>query len=171
MKKFIHIVLFASMITACKKEKPACAEPLPPEPKYFWSDYIGTYDVYDTVNHTQWVMKIKHLYHREYNQGNNDSVLIENFANKFTIRYLWRSSLISDKPMFDIGVFHPIEDNNSLKWHLSSMQDDLVTTKNENVLIKDSIILFFKQSNIAFYQNDGVSYYECDCKHIAVKRR
>lgn len=172
MKKFVHIVLLACLTAACKREKPVSPEPLPSLPNYFWTDYIGTYDVYDTLNHTQWVMKIKHIYHSERNNGNEDSVLIENFANKFNIRDSWSPTFDrkTNKPGLFVKIYHPILDNYGYKWHLGGIGDDTNTGIAENVILNDSIILYFRKSNIAFYQADGVPYYDCYCKHIAVKR-
>jgi hypothetical protein len=159
--------LYCLLIMAACRNKPVSPEPLPAFPNYFWANYMGTYDVYDTVNHTQWVMKISHIYHSEYNQGNEDSVLIENFANRFNMRYKWRASMNYNKPILNIGVFHPIIDRYNLSWHISTLSHP---TLHVNLLQNDSMLLYFKQSNIAFYQADAVPYYACDCKHIAVKR-
>ena len=159
---------------SCKKNiKPAVATTPPLVPYNMWSSYMGTYDVYDTINHTQWVMKMTHLYHFDQNNGNNDSVLIENFANKFNIRYRWMSLYDKSKNIiaFGIGPFHPIKDFSNYSWHLGGWWDDTTTTTIENVLQHDSLTLFFKLSNIAFYSADAVPYYDCDCKHIAVKRK
>ncbi len=169
--KTIYLVLICVIIVSCNKPKKIT--PIPPTKSYLWSDYMGTYDVYDTINNTQWVMKMTHIYHSDYNNGNEDSIFIENFANKFNIRYKWHPT-ISDKSKksgFGIGPFHPIYDYSLLRWHLAGWWDDTTTQTEENVLKNDSLTLFFSQSNIAFYQTDGVPYYDCDCKHIAVKRK
>lgn len=173
MNRLIPIILIAIiLLVACKKEKPTAPEPLPALPNYMWKNYIGVYDVYDTVNHTQWVMKLSHIRHNEYNQGNNDSMLIENFANKFTFKFKWLAALTTSRnPAFALGIFHPIKDMNNLNWHLGCAWDDASTAKEENVLKNDSMTIFFNLSNIAFYQGEGVPYYSCDCKHIAVKRK
>jgi hypothetical protein len=171
MNRFIYIIVFMQIIMlGCRKEKPAPSEPLPSLPYYLWTDFIGTYDVYDTLNNTQWVMKISHLSHSEFNQGNNDSVLIENFANRFTIRDTWYPAYDFDlkKSIFSIKIYHPLKDYSGHNWHLGGGANSIL--KKDYVLYNDSVTLYFKQSNIAFYQADGVPYYDCDCKHIAVKR-
>ena len=170
MKNIFCIILASSLMVACKKDEKVVT---PPVPSYLWSSYMGTYDVYDTVNHKQWVMKMTHVYHSDYNNGNNDSIYLENFANKFSVRYKWMGIInqSSQQPGFGLGPFHPIKDYNGLRWHLDGWGDDPTTNKEENMLKNDSIILYFNQSNIAFYQTDGVSYYACTCKHIAVKRK
>ena len=67
-------------MVACKKDEKVVT---PPVPAKQWQKYIGVYDVYDTAHHTQWVMEIKHLTYLEYNNGESDSILLQNFANKF----------------------------------------------------------------------------------------
>ena len=165
----IFLIVCTTCLLSCRKTKIYPA-PLPPLPLYAWTDYLGTYDVYDTANHTQWVMKIKHLKHSDFNQGNNDSILIENFANRFTIRDKWHPAYDFEikKWGFRLYVYHPIIDQYSYNWHLSGGVAS--SGMYDNILHNDSVTLYFKQSNIAFYQADGVPYYECDCKHIAVKR-
>lgn len=133
---------------------------------------MGTYDVYDTISHTTWVMKMTHIYHSDYNNGNNDSIYLENFDNKFNIRFKWTAGISpSQKPAFGFGILHLIKDYSNYNWHLGCDWDDPNTTKEENVLQNDSMIIYFNISNIAFYQTDGVPYYACNCKHIAVKRK
>ena len=165
------IGLCCLLIMAGCRNKPVSPEDLPPFPGYFWADYIGTYDVYDTISHTQWVMKIKHISQRKQNNGNSDSIYVENFANKINVRFIWPAiRTVSNRPAFGLGIFHPIKDKNNFNWHLGCAWDDSSTLKEENVLKNDSMTIYFTLSNIAFYQADGVPYYDCDCKHIAVKR-
>ena len=156
-------------MVACKKDEKVVT---PPAPSHLWSSYMGTYDVYDTINHTTWVMKMTHVYHSDYNNGNNDSIYLENFDNKFNIRYKWTAGISSSqKPAFGFGIIHPIKDYNNYNWHLGCDWDDPNTIKEENVLQNDSMIIYFNITNVAFYQTDGIPYYACDCKHIAVKRK
>lgn len=168
-KLFLYISIL--LVCACCHRK----KTIPPEPMpvsvFYWTKYVGTYDVYDTINHTQWVMKISHLSAREQNNGNSDSIYVENFANKFNIRLTWPAiETASHYPAFGLGIFHPIKDQHNYKWHLACAWDDSTTVKEENVLKNDTMTIYFTLSNIAYYVNDGVPYYDCDCKHIAVKR-
>ncbi len=174
MKNLILISLaIAFFLVACNKQEKTPAVPNTTGVPYnIWSSYMGTYDVYDTINNTQWVMKMTHLYHFEQNNGNNDSVLIENFANKFNIRFRWMGVMTeTKKPAFGVGPFHPIKDFNNNSWHLGGWWDDTTTVPLENVLKNDTLTTFFTLSNIAFYTNDNVPYYACDCKHVAVKHK
>lgn len=169
MKKYIAIVIviLLNLNSCCKKTKV-----IPPEatiPPKQWERYIGVYDVYDTVNNAQWVMEIKHLAYRDQNNGNSDSVLLQNFANRFDIRYEFRYS--TDPDRIGLPFIFPLKDKLGYSWSFSGSGEDFSTPYLENHFSNDSIILYFDQSNIAFYQTEGVPYYDCKCKHIAVKRR
>ncbi len=168
MKKLanISIAFLLIILVACVKETKVVK---PTAPAKQWAKYIGTYDVYDTINHTQWVMNIKHLYAFEQNNGNSDSILLENFANKFNIRY--RFGYSTDDYRIGLPFLFPLKDKLGNSWSFSGNGEDTATAHLENYLKNDSIVLYFKQSNIAFYTNDNVPYYACDCKHIAVKRK
>ena len=170
MKKIILIMVFLlSVFYSCqKKHKPTTVTPVIPKQ---WEKYIGTYDVYDTINHTQWVMNIKFLSYANpaTSDGNNDSVLLENFANKFDIRYKFGTYI--DPNRIRLPFLFPLKDKLGNSWSFSGNGEDSTTPHLENYLANDSMVLYFKQSNIAFYANDGVPYYACDCKHIAVKRK
>ena len=159
--------MLASVIMfACSKDEKVVA---PSVPAKQWQKYIGVYDVYDTVNHTQWVMEIKHLAYLSNNNGDADSILLQNFANKFDIRYTFGPC--TDPNRLLIPFIFPLKDKSGHSWSYSGNPEDTTTKYLENYYRNDSIILYFKQSNIAFYPTEGVPYYACDCKHIAVKRK
>lgn len=172
IKQILLIISAGCIFAACHKDPPSSIKFQ--GQSYYWSKYIGTYDVYDTVNHIQWVMKISHVgAHSNNNGGNEDSVLIENFANKFTIKNKWRPTYDNtvNSSAFDLGVYHPIIDNYGHSWHLDSEYDTTAPpNRPSNVLINDTIHLYYQQSNIAYYIQEGQPYYACFCKNIAVKR-
>jgi len=169
MKYAILILLIFVTIAGCKKKK----QPVTPGKSYYWTMYMGTYDVYDPVNNTQWVMKVTHLWHSDYNGGNEDSVLVENFANQFDIRDKWYPAFDKrvNRPAFFIKGYQPISDHNGKRWTLVGRGYEASDTKIENVLMNDTIIINYDQSNILYYTFDGVPYSDrSDVKHIAVKR-
>jgi hypothetical protein len=164
---YTFAIVFGVMFIACRSE---IAPARPQTPKQ-WEKYIGTYDVYDTSNHTQWVMEIKFLSYSNpvRTNGGNDSLLLKNFANKFDIRYGFEAS--TDPYRIGLPFISPLKDKVGHSWAFFGNGEDSATPHLENYLANDSIVLYFKQSNIAFYATDGEPYYECDCKHIAVKRK
>jgi hypothetical protein len=167
IKPFLIICIGVMALSSCH-ENPVPPEPLPPLPAKQWQKYIGMYDVFDTTNHMQWIMEIKFISSSGHIDGQNDSLLLQNFANKFDIRYAFGASLDPDR--LRLPFIFPLKDKHGYSWAFSGNGEDTTTTHLENYYQHDSIVMYFKQSNIAFYQADGVSYYECDCKHIAVKR-
>ena len=168
MKNIFYIILASLLMVACKKDEKVVT---PPTPAKQWQKYIGVYDVYDTAHHTQWIMEIKFLSYADIirSDGNNDSLFMQNFANKFNIRF--RFGTCTNPNVLLLPFIFPLKDKTGYSWSYSGNTDDTLTPYLENELKNDSIILYFKQSNIAFYQSEGVPYYACDCKHIAVKRK
>lgn len=166
MKNIVYIILASLLMIACKKDEKSVTARAPQKQ---WQKYIGVYDVYDTANHTQWVMEIKHLAYSSYNNGESDSILLQNFANNFDIRYTFKPC--TDPNRIGLPFIFPLKDKTGFSWAFFGDGEDPTTSYLENYYRNDSIILYFKQSNIAFYPTEGVPYYACDCKHIAVKRK
>jgi len=165
----LSFLLIFVAIAGCKKKK----QPVTPGKSYLWTMYMGTYDVYDPVNNTQWVMKLTHLSQSNSSNRNYDSVLVENFANQFNIRDKWYPVVDSKtgRSGFLVKPYNPIYDHNGHRWNMAGRGYEASDTKIENVLLNDTIIINYDQSNIAYYTLDGVPYSDrSDVKHIAVKR-
>lgn len=105
------------------------------------------YDVYDTANHTQWAMEIKFLSYADIirSDGDNDSILLQNFANKFDIRFRFGSC--TDPNRIGLPFIFPLKDKTGHSWSFSGDGEDTTTKYLENYFRNDFIILYFKQSN------------------------
>ena len=163
----MFILLTLIFLMACSKEK----EPLPievPEPEQ-WERFAGNYKVYDTLGNFLYDMNFVHFFSgNNIYQNDADSVIIQNFADTFDLKYEFRRT--ADKNLLDIGFHDSIVDRNNKSWHLTRNADDENTPIRENKLINDTIIMYFRLNNIKYYIPEAQPYYYCDCKHVAVKQ-
>ena len=166
--KYFFFIIVLCFFFSCSKEKEDPAPILVPQPEQY-ERFIGDYKVYDTLGSFIYDMSIVHVF-----SGNNiyqnlvDSVVIENFADTFDIRYEFRRKI--DKNDFDFGFHDSIVDGNNKSWGLWSMSDDTSTEVKENYLFNDTIVMYFEQDNIKYYIPEAQPYFRCECKHVAVKQ-
>ena len=97
-----------------------------------------------------------------------DSLIINNYGNKFNLNVAYECFNFPN--ILSFGCQFPTYDHNNKRLSLSINNDDPTTTKYENQLKNDTIILYFNMDNIAFYAQDGVPYYSSNIKQIAVKQ-
>jgi hypothetical protein len=167
VKKVFYILFSSIFIFGCSKKEEELPTPIT-EPEQ-WERFAGDYKVYDILGNFLYDMSLVHFY-----SGNNiyqndvDSVIIQNFADTFDLKYEFRRTI--DKNLLDIGFHDSIVDRNNKSWHLTRNADDENTPIRENKLINDTIIMYFRLNNIKYYIQEAQPYYYCDCKHIAVKQ-
>ncbi len=167
MRKFLMCIVILSCVFSCKKDDPIDCEEQPEEEQ--WERFVGDYVVYDTLDNYLYDMSISHFYSdAEGNGFGTDSVLIENYAGMFDIRY--KFSYTFDEDLFGIGIIDPLLDYAGNRWYFSSWYDDEDTPVRENKLINDTINLFYLQDNTPYYLEDGVPFENCECREIAVKQ-
>ena len=154
------------LVYGCKKEEVVLEEPRIPEQ---WERFVGDYKIYDTLGSYLYAMKINHLFSGRNKFGVEvDSLVLENFADTFDLKYEFRRTI--DKSLFSLGIIDSVLDRNNKHWYLAGLVDDLNTPIRENRLANDTLIMFFKQTNIKFYINEAQPYFYCECKHVAVKQ-
>jgi hypothetical protein len=152
--KLIYSVFIIGIIS-CKKEV------IPPDPPYieqWWEEYYGEYFVTDTLNDTNYTLRISKISRSFDGQFFHDSILVENFAGKFNLTIgepqLYGANL-------SIGSIDKAIDNDGLSWSLSGTH----YWSEEN----DTLKLFYTLSNIAHYLEDGVDFYEVTNTDLALK--
>lgn len=166
MIKNLTILLLLLGIISCSKEK----EIMPEEQLEVnhWLKFVGNYKVYDTIGNFMYNMDIAHYSVIHYPNGHKtDSLVITNFADTFDLKFPFSEKL--DKRYLDF-YSDSLVDYNNKSWNISGLADDESTTKQENAIINDTLIMFFRQTNIKFYINESQPYYYCECKHVAVKQ-
>ena len=164
MKRLIILFLVIHAFSCSKKEEELPTPITEPEQ---WERFAGDYKVYDTLGNFLYDMSLIHFF-----SGNNiyqnyaDSVIIQNFADTFDLKYEFIETI--DKRMFDFGFHDSIVDKNNKSWGLWSLADDSTTIVKENYLFNDTIIFYFEQDNIKYHNIESQPYYKCVCKHVAV---
>ncbi len=159
--------LLVVCVFSCKKDDPVeeCNQSTPEA----WGKFIGDYIVYDTLDNYLYDMSISHVFSGENIYGDaSDSLLIENFADLFDVRFQYQLS--TNRNILDIGIFDSIKDNDDNTWFLSDFSDDLNTDIRENELKNDTIVLHFLMDNTPYYIDEGRLFFRCECKHVAVKQ-
>lgn len=171
MKK-LSTILFILLLVAffsCKKKE--IISPAPPHIPKQWEKYVGNYKVYDTLGNYIYDMNISHYIGISTSSGNPlDSILIQNFADTFDLRFQFSFHTPEAIDFIDIGFNDSVVDYNNKMWWVARLFDDSTTTIKENYLINDTIVFYFEQNNIKFYINEIQPYYRCECRHIAVKQ-
>ena len=172
MKQIIFIILLIFFL-ACSKEK----EVIPNEPPIIpekWEKYVGNYKVYDTIGNYMYDMSINHYTGISVTSGNEiDSLLIQNFADTFDIRFQYMQNFIYNPNLQEylhIGSNDSVVDYNNKTWFVGGLIDDTNTIAKENSLINDTMIMYFKLDNILYYIPQAQPYFYCECKHVAVKQ-
>lgn len=168
MKKIFFSIILILFFISCHHDKDEVPQPAPPIPAC-WEKFVADYIVYDTANNITYNMKIEHKDSVQVGYANIDSLIITNYGNMFNLRLGFLCQSDANLLYFSTGVF-PNYDHNNKRWAFSINSDDTTTTKYENQLKNDTIILYFKMDNIAFYYYDSVPYYSANIKHIAVKQ-
>lgn len=168
MKNLFQIIIFVllSGLSACDKDEPV--NPTPTNTPKCWEQLVGNYVVYDTANSITYNMTISHKDSIQSNGSILDSLIITNYANRFNLRVGYGCYTISN--LLKFVPSYPTYDHGAKRWSLTLNTDDTSTSKYENQLKNDTIILYYKLNNIAFYFADGVPFYAADETHIAVKQ-
>ena len=168
MKKISILLILMVLFTNCRHDKHEIAMPIIETP--CWQQLVGNYVVYDTTNHINYNMSIIHKdsIQTQLGYANLDSLIITNYGNRFNLRVGYMCYNLPNILRAVCG--NPVIDHNNKRWSLSIHADDPTTTKIENQLKNDTIILYFNMDNIAYFSTDGVPYFSGDIKHIAVKQ-
>ncbi|MBE7441426.1 MAG: hypothetical protein KF732_01215 [Flavobacteriales bacterium] len=170
MKSVLFVILTVLFLSSCSKEREAIPVTPPRIPEQ-WEKFIGFYKVYDTLGNYKYDMEIYHFKGVSAISSNMiDSILIQNFADTFDLKFQFSFHTPETVNFLDIGFHDSIVDRNNKTCGLWSLSDDLSTSVKENYLVNDTIIIYFKQTNIKYYINEAQPYYYCECKHVAVKQ-
>lgn len=168
MKNIFRLFILFSTIffNGCEKDKPIPSSST--NSSTCWEQLVGNYIVYDTANSITYNMSIIHKDSIAPGYEPIDSLIINNYGNRFNLRVSY--GCYTTPNLLKFVAPYPSYDHLGKRWSLWINDDDSVTTKYENQLVNDTIILSFEVDNIAFYFPDGVSYYSANEKHIAVKQ-
>lgn len=167
MKLFLTILLGSLLLFSCRKEEevPCPVQPITPK----WEKFIGNYKVYDTLGSFLYSMNISHF--SGVNQfGNNvDSLLFQNFIDKFDLKIEFYNNHLNENTL-NYGFYDSLADKFTNHWYIGSEFDDTSSVLLENTLINDTIIFYYKLTNIKYYLAERVPYFYCECKQVAVKQ-
>ena len=170
MKSVLTITLTILFLLSCSKEKETIPVTPPRVPEQ-WEKFIGSYRVYDTLGNYKYQMEIQHFKGVSATSGNMiDSILIQNFADTFDLKFQFSFHTPETVNFLDIGFHDSIVDYNNKSWSIFGSSDDVSTPIRENELKNDSMTLYFRQTNIQYYINEAQPYFYCECKHVAVKQ-
>ena len=163
MKPIGACVLFSSILVgmaSCKPDKPV--GPIgPPTPVDGRQQFVGVYDVYDTLGNWQYEMKI--LVYQD--DSPFDSLLIQGWGDAFDV-YVQKNQGNTSNYLNFVGDFG-IQDHMGHRWALYSDYDPAFQY---NSLVNDTLRLSYLKDNIAFYVDDGVPYFRQSYREYAVKR-
>ncbi len=163
MRKFLMCIVILSCVFSCKKDDPIDCEEQPEEEQ--WERFVGDYVVYDTLDNYLYDMSISHFYS---DGSNTDSILIENYGNRFNIRSKFNTTI--DKNYLSIDPINPIEDFQERRWYFWSNNELPDTDFRDNYLQNDTIHLSYLLDNTPYYLEDGVPFENCECREVAVKQ-
>jgi hypothetical protein len=125
--------------------------------------YAGKYLMYDPENDTSYEMIIECIPLNENYTQSLDTVSFFNYANRFNLAHN-----VDGAGDLDGTNIQPLTDKYGLRWNFSNNYFADYTNK-INVLVKDSIYLWFTIDNTAYWQADGVSYQNITSVHSGVK--
>ncbi len=142
-------------IVSCKKET------IPSKPPYieqWWEEYYGEYNVQDVVNDVTYITKISQISRSFDGEYFHDSILVDNFANRFTLKITNPSVYFSN---LSTGSQFGIKDKEGNRWAVNGEHYFNST--------KDSLYIYYSLSNIAFYMDDSVGFFEQSAIDLAKK--
>ena len=125
--------------------------------------YAGEYLMLDVENDTSYIMIIDCIPLKEGSVDYLDTVFYSNFANKFSFGH----RIYSDGNINGTNI-QPILDKSQHKWNFSNVYGADYQNK-INVLIGDSIYLYFSIDNTAYWIEEGVPYQSITSVHSGVK--
>lgn len=171
--KYLLAILSIVLIFSCTKEKQVIPTPDGTANGRIFK-YLGDYKVYDTNGVFMYDMNISFF---QTDIGPNyhpiDSIMITNFADTFDLSFQFISTYTDqtyNTELLDIGFHDSIVDYNNKSWRISGKKDDYNTSYYENVLIDDTIVMYFQKRNNQFYIQEGQPLVDEILKHVAVKQ-
>lgn len=164
--KLILLVTICAFSSCDKDDDSVCVSE--PE-KEQWERFVGDYLVYDTLGNFSHEMSISHFYSDSEGNGvGTDSVLIENYADKFNLRF--KFNYTTDRNYLSIPPFNPIQDYDGFSWYYWSNNEIPDNSYQDNYKSNDTIYLSYTLDNTPYWVQDGVEFYSCECREIAVKQ-
>lgn len=157
----ISILLGATLLglVACKPDGPVMPNE-PPTPLDGRKQFVGVYDVYDTLSN--WLYEMEISLHPGVPI---DSLFISGWGGEFDVYSQHHKNDHSNFLNF-VGGFG-IEDYLGNRWALYPQYDSAFMY---NRLVNDTLRVSYEKSNIAFYVSDGVSFFSQSYREFAVKR-
>ena len=125
--------------------------------------YAGLYKMYDTENQVYYNMTIECAPSSGNLSDNWDSLYYSNFANLFNVE-----NTLSSDGSINGTIIQPLVDKNGHSWTFANVYYP-DTSGRINVLVGDSIYLYFSIDNTAYWQEDSVPYQSITSVHSGVK--
>ena len=159
LKRWLFSSLIAFVVVACNKH---ITENYPTESNC--DKYAGKYLMYDPDNDTSYEMIIDcKPYTGDINTNSLDSIFYYNFAYRFQFGHL-----VDSEGKLDGTIINPLVDSYGYKWNFANFYTPDYINR-INVLVGDSIYLYFQIDNTAYWQQEGVPYQSITSVHKGVK--
>ena len=125
--------------------------------------YVGLYQMYDPENEVWYEMVIGDCYSGVlFGSTVWYSVPLINFGNRFSFSVGVGSQFLSST------IINPLLDKDGNRWNFGNVYYP-DTLNRINVLVRDSIYLFFQIDNTAYWQEDSIPYQSITSVHSGVK--
>lgn len=167
------VIACALLFFSCEKETVKPVEQTPQDIRK-WERFVGKYNVFSPdgsqFKYAMEIQGIKHVW------LSLDSISFKNLSNKFNFQIPWGNyypyaATEDDELMLIYRVHHPIIGSDGLSWHLSGLYQDTLRPGLENILIGDTIFMYYTLSNASFYIQDGVPYFHEEVLEMAIKQK
>ncbi|MBK7129245.1 MAG: hypothetical protein IPM74_07990 [Crocinitomicaceae bacterium] len=161
LQKKLFWISLCFLIISCKKYLPK--EDYPKE--HYCEKFAGKYNMYDPVNDSFYDM----ICSCSINENElDDTIIFINYANRYNFEF--QPGINGDEHISGLAgvIIYGLKDHSGNRTVFAS--GGFSNTPPRNILVGDSLYIFFSIDNLLYYVEDSVPWEACeDCLHYGVK--